>query len=39
MLAGMDIYFTRSVVLGAQAYLFDVKAEDISGRAALRYHF
>ena len=39
VLAGMDIYFTRSVVLGAQAYLFDVKAEDISGRAALRYHF
>ena len=39
VMAGVDIYFTRSVVLGAQAYLFDVKAEDVSGRASLRYNF
>lgn len=37
--AGIDVYFTRSISIGGQAMFFDVTESDISARASLRYHF
>lgn len=38
-IAGIDVYFTRSISIGGQAVFFDVTNDDISARASLRYHF
>ncbi len=37
--AGLDLYFTRSISIGGQAMFFDITESDISARASLRYHF
>ena len=39
LVAGIDIYFTKHITLGAQAQLYEIDGEDVSGRASLRYHF
>lgn len=39
VVAGIDVYFTRSISIGGQAWMFDVTEDDISARASLRYHF
>ena len=39
VVAGIDLYFTRSISIGGQAWMFDVTEDDISARASFRYHF